>query len=266
MPLVGDSCFEILVLVHSGAVSEDATYRRLASLYTLRTASLDQFLSDSDVARADLVIFDVPVVSPELIRSLRSIRRHSSYAPIAAYIELSPSSAHDIVELAKAGLDHVIIKHVEDLVARVQQLRKGTIFQHLGNMVVSQLQTSPVPFFEELMLCCFRHGRQPCSVDALAAELGIPRRTLAKRLSDAGVPPASELLAWTRLIRAAACLQTPDCSVEAVGFGLGFGSGAGLRNMLLRYTGMYCKEIRAPMGLSKLVLLFCATLQNYRGA
>jgi AraC-like DNA-binding protein len=91
------------------------------------------------------------------------------------------------------------------------------------------------------------------TVGAAAKELGLSRRTLAHRLSQNGLPSPAVLASWCRMLTAANLLRDPGRSVERVAMWLGFGCGAGLRNMLRRRANVSPSELRGEEGFGRLV-------------
>jgi transcriptional regulator GlxA family with amidase domain len=158
-------------------------------------------------------------------------------------------------------LDEVVVRGCENLSEEISAIEKQVESERVTRLVLEQLPAPVSPFARQVVQQSLRCAREPCRVNALASDLGLPRRTLAQKLERSGMPSPSALLSWSRLIHAASCLQSPACSIESVGLALGFGSGTGLRNMLRRYSGLCCTEVRSFSGLLHLIVLFCATIQ-----
>jgi len=251
--------FQVLLIAPSLG-PDTSVYRALTSLYRIRSLRLEELPNRADVVRSDLIIVDVARADASLVRSIRMIREVSPHVPIIGHVDLSPTAVHSLVDLARAGGDEIVIHGSENLPGRILEILKRTTSHRVADLVAKELGNHQNPLLQGVVVSSMRHGRESCGVDTLAADLGLSRRTLSKKLAEAGLPPASQILSWSRLIQAAGCLQSSDCSIEAVGLGLGFGSATALRNMLRRYTGMCCQEIRTPEGLSKIIVMFCALL------
>ena len=71
---------------------------------------------------------------------------------------------------------------------------------------------------------------------------------------------ASAMIAWCRLITAARLLEDPGRTVEQVALLLDFPSGASLRNMLKRYTGLAPGEVRENGGMRCVIHAFLRSI------
>ena len=83
-----------------------------------------------------------------------------------------------------------------------------------------------------------RHLHQPLTVDQLAREAGMSRRTLIRRFhADTGRPPMSWLLD-ARLALARELLESSDLTVEAVARRCGLGTRANFRTLFKAHVGV----------------------------
>jgi AraC-like DNA-binding protein len=103
---------------------------------------------------------------------------------------------------------------------------------------------------------CLEHARRDLSVEEVAAAMGVHRKTLVDRLRAARLPPPRAMIGWCRLLMAARMLDDPARTVEQVALKLDFPSGAALRNMFKRYTGLRTAEVRENGGVRCLVHAF----------
>jgi AraC-like DNA-binding protein len=103
------------------------------------------------------------------------------------------------------------------------------------------------------------HGHTPRSVRDLAMALGVPRKTLDRRLSRVSPLTARQAIGWGRLIATAIQLDPPTATVASVAAELEFTSATALRNLLQRYTGMTPTELRNAGGLSSLLAMLHVT-------
>lgn len=105
------------------------------------------------------------------------------------------------------------------------------------------------------------HGHTPRSVRDLASALGVPRKTLDRRLSRVSPLTARQAIGWGRLIATAIQLDAPTATVASVAADLEFTSATALRNLLQRYTGMTPTELRAAGGLESLLGMLHVTFR-----
>ncbi len=86
--------------------------------------------------------------------------------------------------------------------------------------------------------------------------MGVHRKTLVDRLKAARMPSPRAMIGWCRLLIAARMLDDPGRTVEQVALKLDFPSGAALRNMFKRYTGLRTTEVRENGGVRCLIHAF----------
>ena len=187
---------------------------------------------------------------------IRRLRRGQSAIPIAVYAPLTPEAAVEVVALARAGIDEVILRGHDDLGVSLRALlsRAGSARAATeAYRVLSGAVPSPAT---SILAYCLEHAQDSLTVGALADALGVHRKTLLNRLAAGALPPPSALISWCRLFIAARLLEDGRRTVEQVALALGFGSGTALRNMFRRYTGLRPAEIRRRGGLTCVATVF----------
>jgi AraC-like DNA-binding protein len=179
---------------------------------------------------------------------VQMLRRDYPSLPILAYCELTPDQVKEIPALVRAGADGVLLKGIDDVGAAL----RGTLSRSASDRVADEALQGLrrfIPKVEEPVLAyCLRHAYRPITVSEVAGALGVHRKTLCNRAIEAGLPTPSALISWCRLLHAARLLDDGGRSVERTARALGFGSGAALRNMLRRYTGLRPSELRQRGG------------------
>jgi AraC-like DNA-binding protein len=180
---------------------------------------------------------------------LRLVRDRLPSVPIAIYCPLAPDAVREIVALAKAGADEVILRAGDDHVAAAWSRLLVSVRRRAANEVLEAMHTLLPPEVEPIASYCLERAPAGPSVAEVAAAFHIHRKTLANRMAAAGLPPPACLISWCRLLLAARLLEDPGRAVERVALELGFGSGAALRNMLRRYTGLRPSELREHGGM-----------------
>ena len=94
-----------------------------------------------------------------------------------------------------------------------------------------------------------------------ADDVGIPYRTLARRLRSAGLPSPKVLLDWCRLLHAAWRVERTRENRETVAKRSGFSSGDVLARRLRLYTGLSWTMLRERVGFDRLLTMFDAMLR-----
>jgi AraC-like DNA-binding protein len=190
------------------------------------------------------------------IAMVRTIRDGFPSVPVVAYCALTPDSSRDILALARAGVNDLILRGVDDVGVALRSVI-ATAQEHCGakhvlETIAPLVPPSVVPFLRYSL----EHARQAVTVADAASALGVHRKTLVDRLATAGLPTPSAMIAWCRLTLAAQMLEDPARSVEQIALLLDFSSGASLRNMLKRYTGLSPREVRENGGLRCVLHVF----------
>jgi AraC-like DNA-binding protein len=202
--------------------------------------------------RCFLVGDGAPQAAHEIVRVIRQARPG---VPIV-YVFAGTAPARDLVTLSRAGIDVFVHAGAEDLGQRVDDLIGGWTARHASHAAFAAVRDVVPEQAQDIVAWCLDEGGRRCTVNALASELGVHRRTIVKRLRSAGVVPASELISWARLIHAVSALRDEGRRVEEVALTLGFGSGSALRNMLRRYAGVRPNDLRGTEGLTQLLTAF----------
>ena len=114
------------------------------------------------------------------------------------------------------------------------------------------------PTVRDAVLVAVTRAHENLSGDGLARLLSIPRRSLTKRLTQAGFPAPPRLLTWGRLIVAAQMLDDLNRSADAVSAALKFPSGSAFRNTCQRYVHATPTELRQRGGAEYVVSLLLA--------
>jgi AraC-like DNA-binding protein len=180
---------------------------------------------------------------------VRTIREGFPSVPVVAYCALTPDSSREILALARAGVNDLILRGVDDVGVALRSVittaQEHCGAKHVLEAIAPLVPPSVVPFLRYSL----EHARQAVTVADAAAALGVHRKTLVDRLATAGLPTPSAMIAWCRLTLAAQMLEDPARSVEQIALLLDFSSAASLRNMLKRYTGLSPREVRENGGL-----------------
>ena len=218
---------------------------------------------------AAVVTRDVSVVLLDLHRErdrelaclVRGLRGQFPDLVIAVLCEFTAPLVQRCVALVRAGADACLFQGTDDtrraLCATLAEARLGRI----AESVATQLAPHLAPPAMTIVRAVLRRVDCSPSVDDVAADLRVHRRTLVNRLEAAGCPGPAELISWCRLMVAGHLLESPGHSVEHVALRLGFGSGTALRNMLQRYLGMTPGQLRARGGGAWIVSAFHGRLR-----
>ncbi len=107
-----------------------------------------------------------------------------------------------------------------------------------------------------LVVFGLKNATRSMSVDDAAGALGLHRKTLHDRCTQAGTLPPQQILGWCRMLAAAVLLEDRGRPVDHIALELQFPSGAAFRNMLKRYTGLNPQQLRKRGTISEMSRLF----------
>jgi AraC-like DNA-binding protein len=187
-------------------------------------------------------------LADELITRLRYARPHM---PIVM-VESAPSSAAAQVREGLPTADATVTegsRHFRRDVSRLIASATHRARRHTMSVTLAGLVPPPV---QAAAGSAIERGHRPRSVRQLAAAVGVPRKTLDRRLGKAIRLTARQLIGWGRLLAAAMCLENPSATVSAVTAELEFASPSALRNLLQRYAGLTPTQLRQRGGADHL--------------
>jgi len=180
---------------------------------------------------------------------IRSLRDGYPSIPVVAYCSLTSATPHDILTAAKAGASGLVLRGVDDSGVALRAALTSAEDDCVARRVMRMLDEVAPGGVRPIVEYCILHARNAPSVQEVARALGISRKTLVNRLGAAGMPAPSAVIGWCRLLQAARLIEDPKRPVERIAHELDFPSGASLRNMLKRYTGLQPREVRENGGL-----------------
>lgn len=176
--------------------------------------------------------------------------------PVVAYCTLSPFVALDIVTATRAGLTAAGLHGYADFPALLRRVIADAECEGVTDAALEVVSSRLTPATRRVVQYCVANAHVAPTVEEVATALGVRRKTVAAWLSAAELPPASTIVGWGRVLLAARLLESNAHSVERVAHTLGYDSGAALRHMLARYTGLRAAEVRAGGGLAAVLPLF----------
>lgn len=204
------------------------------------------------VANDFVSVVVVDVRDRELTSTLSTVRRiRAGYpsVPIVLYCGLGPDTSREVLEFARAGVNDLVIRGVDDLRLPLRSAITTAQDHHSAKGILKELESVIPPAVLPILQYCLENGRRGLTVAQVATAMGVHRKTLVDRLSAAGFPSPSAVISWCRLMVAARLLEDPGRSIEQVALVLDFPSGTSMRNMVKRYTGLRPAEVRENGGM-----------------
>lgn len=181
--------------------------------------------------------------------TVRVLRASFPSIPVVLYCAISPDTSRDVLAFARAGVNDLVLRDVDDIRLTLRTAMSNAADHCSARTILAELETVIPAAVTPLIRFCLENGRRALTVEDLAKELNVHRKTLVDRLSQARLPTPSSIISWCRLIVAARLLDDPGRSIEQVALLLDFPSGTSMRNMMKRYTGLRPGEIRENGGV-----------------
>lgn len=230
--------------------------------------SCDRALEVSELVRsgiASMVVIDFrDRFGESTLPLVRELRDEFPSVPVVLYCSLRPENARHMLEFARAGVNDLILRDVDDLNLTFRQALLRAEEHCTADYVIEQLWSGPPHPVLNLVRACLERGRRAMTVRELARELGVSRKTLADWTRAASFPPPEAIISWCRLMVCARLLEDPGRSVTQVAMLADFPSSTSLRNMLRRYTGLRPLEIRENGGLRCVLHAFKLAVERSR--
>jgi AraC-like DNA-binding protein len=243
---------------HQRAYLTDGLRRRATLDYAERFSDVEALLPSSQP-------FDVVVLAPVDSAgrdAVSTIERLATSWPGTAIVVFCPSarvSAPPLRALVLAGAHQMVFEGVHDTAAAVGGAVDMARRESAAEQVMARLEPL-VPARLHSLVQVVLTNPAIASVSAAADALGVHRKTLVNRCSDAGIVAPGELIAWVRLAMVGHQLECTGLTVEAIAHNLEFPSHTSLRNLVKRYTRQTATEIREGDGLGAVIAAFMRRL------
>jgi AraC-like DNA-binding protein len=233
---------------HSLSSAEDA-----AALYSL--------LRSSDV---DVLIVDPAMHDGKWERLLEEIVASYPQVPAIVYTVLTPAAMRQVVRLARAGLQHVVLNRFDDEPSRFLDLIERAPAHPLAEAMLQELavplQALPV-IVSRAIEQMFRSPARVKNVHELASLAGMIPRTLYRHLMPVGLQPR-QLLICARLLRTYTLVREPGVRIKEVAFKLGYADPDHLTEQLREWTGCSPRDLRSTLSPDQFVRVLVAHLRQ----
>lgn len=213
--------------------------------------------------QADIVVLDPTV--PGTVRVAETVVLQERYPSVrvVVYTSLTPSAMRMVVELAKHGLQHVVLHRFDDDPRRFTELLTQLPGHSLGELLLEKVKDAVAalpPRVGGAVARMMRAPRHYSTVDDLAAGAGMTRRQLYRVLEGAGFTSPRLLVQAARAVRAFAFLRDPGRLLEDVSEKLGYSEPRVLNRVMLELVGTRPLEARGTMSPQEFVERVAARL------
>ncbi len=180
--------------------------------------------------------------------SVSAIKKNFALLPVVGYVAMNQDLSRDVIGLAKAGVDSLLIFNGSDSRHAIRDVLSTSRILCCASWAIGELAPLVPDGLLPIVEFCLTNASRSLSVPELARAHGLHRKTLANRFARAHLPPPSALISWCRLLAAADLLVDGDRPLEHVALDLDFPSAGALRAMLKRFLGIRVLELRAYGG------------------
>ncbi len=201
------------------------------------------------VGDADLLIVDPGMHGGKLAEAVEEIVARHVALPVVIYTTLAPASMRQVMQLARLGVQHVVLNRFDDEPRRFLELIERVPAHPVAELMLRELAASlrlmPVVLaraVEQLV----RSPSRARNSQELAAMAGMTLRTLYRHLTPLGLQPR-HLIVSARLLRAYTFLSGPGSRLKEVALKLGYADPGQLSEQLRDWTGLSPKEIRRTL-------------------
>ena len=213
--------------------------------------------------QADVVVLDPTL--PGTVRVSETVMLQERYPSlrVVVYTSLTPSAMRMVVELAKHGLQHVVLHRFDDDPRRFTELLAQLPGHALGELLLEKVEAAVralPPRVGGAVARMMRAPRHYSTVDDLAAGAGMTRRQLYRVLEGAGFTSPRLLVQAARAVRAFAFLRDPGRLLEDVSEKLGYSEPRVLNRVMLELVGTRPLEARGTMSPQEFVERVAARL------
>jgi AraC-like DNA-binding protein len=212
----------------------------------------------STIARSNvnLVIAD-PALTPRIADALCSVRAEFPSVLVVVYTSLTPAVVADLLRLAAAGIDEVMLFGTDDTKSRfaelgVRSLATAAVLQ-AERILAERLKRLPEPIRCAVVAMLYS-PRRFRTVDDLSAAAFVTRRTLYRQLTAAGFESPRLLLLSGRVLRAISMLRDPSRNLRQVAAALGYSKPDRLSDHVAFFTGLRPRELRGQVSLTEIVV------------
>ena len=228
---------------HQRAYVMDGLRRRAECRWVDTIEELDALLASG--AAVDALI--LPPDDPAGRSAVPTVERVAREWPDIAIVLFCPprtDQASSLRALMLAGVHQPVFEGMHDTASAITQAVEMSRREVAGEAVYRALEPLLPDGVQTMAQMILGRVDAMTSVEQLAHQMGVHRKTLVNRCARAGFLQPAELIVWCRLAMVARMLDRTGLTVEAIGLTLNFPSHTALRNQIKRYTGRTATELR----------------------
>jgi AraC-like DNA-binding protein len=206
----------------------------------------------------DLLVADPGADGHVRVAELQQLIRQFPSVPVVIYTALSPATMKAVVQLARVGVEHVVLNRFDDEPRRFKDLLEGVPGHALADQMLRQLAgpLAGLPIqVSRAVEQLFRSPGRFRSTDDLAAAAGMNKRTLYRNLEPVGFFSPRLLVVAARLLRVYAHLRDPGRQIKEISDKVGYHSPWQLTQQMREVTGHTPRTVRRRVGADEFIAL-----------
>lgn len=207
-----------------------------------------------------------PRGAPVLSSDLRSLLREFPSATVLAAMDVPPGRSRDLRTLGEWGVSDVICLDEDDTPEAVYRRLRSVE----GRTLQALLERTLPPLLSGRARMLMMTAAEVVSIGGkgrdLARRLHLSERTVLRWAERAGLPAPRRMLAWMRILLAAALLDDPGRSVLSVAHACGYSSDSSLRRAMQDFLGTGPSALRKEGAFGRASRVFLAELSISRGS
>jgi AraC-like DNA-binding protein len=181
------------------------------------------------------------------------VKRVAPHSAVIAYGEPGRATASHLLLAGRVGVDRLVLRGFGDLAQSVREVWRAAPVETYVHEVLARLDLSPGRAATAVAHCLRRTAIGPLTVQHLAEELDVTRRTLSAWCRVADLPAPERLIGWSRVCGIARLLADPELSIGQISRALAFSSESDLRRMVSRYVGCTPTRLRESGGVTAVI-------------
>ncbi len=206
----------------------------------------------------DLVVADPAADGHVKVGELEQLKREFPSVPVVVYTALSPATMKAVVQLARVGVEHVVLNRFDEEPRRFRDLLEAVPAHALAEQMLSQLAEplGALPIqVSRAVEQLFRSPGQFRGTEDLAAAAGMNKRTLYRNLEPVGLLSPRVLVVAARLLRVYAQLRDPGRHIKEIADKVGYHSPWQLTQQMREVTGYTPRSVRRRVGPDEFIAL-----------
>jgi len=206
----------------------------------------------------DLLVADPGADGHVKVNELQQLRRQYPSVPVVVYTGLSPATMKAVVQLARVGVEHVVLNRFDDEPRRFRDLLEGVPGHALAEQMLRELAEplAALPIqVSRAVEQLFRSPGRFRGTEDLAAAAGMNKRTLYRNLEPVGLLSPRVLVVAARLLRVYAHLRDPGRQIKEIADKVGYHSPWQLTQQMRDVTGYTPRTVRRRVGPEEFIAL-----------